>query len=127
MHSQGPEPSGRPGVGLPPAEPTARQSPPAWGWPPRGFFAARSLFITGIADVWAGVQRETSAGHERSGLGLMVLSAAMFSLMAAMAKLLLPHAPTQAVVLSRGVMMTAVCATYAARRAFPFSADGPAC
>ena len=125
MRSRRPEPSGRPGVGLPPAEPTARESPPAWGWPPRGLFAARSLLITGIADVWAGVQRETSAGHERSGLGLMVLSAAMFSLMAAMAKLLLPHAPTQAVVLSRGVMMTAVCATYAARRGIPILGRRP--
>jgi drug/metabolite transporter (DMT)-like permease len=81
--------------------------------------------MTGIADVWASVQGETTAKHERAGLVLMVLSAAMFSLMAAMAKLLLPDAPTQAVVLSRGVMMTAVCAAYAARRGIPVLGQRP--
>jgi drug/metabolite transporter (DMT)-like permease len=93
--------------------------------PARGVFAARSLLITGIADVWASLQHETTAEHERAGLILMVLSAAMFSLMAAMAKLLLPHTPTQAVVLSRGVLMTAVCVAYAARRGIPILGRRP--
>ena len=71
--------------------------------------------MTGIGEVWESVRRETTAEHERAGLLLMVLSAAMFALMAAMAKLLLPHEPTQAVVLLRGILMTAVCAAYASR------------
>jgi drug/metabolite transporter (DMT)-like permease len=49
----------------------------------------------------------------------MVVSAAAFAAMAAFAKKLLPHTPTQAVVLSRGLMMTAVFATLAHRRGIP--------
>lgn len=81
----------------------------------RGILAARSLLLTGVADVWASVREGTTARNERAGLVLMVISAAMFSLMAAMAKMLLPDTPTQAVVLSRGLLMSAVFASYAAR------------
>jgi drug/metabolite transporter (DMT)-like permease len=56
---------------------------------------------TGGAELWA------SPG-DGAGLLLMVASAFLFSLMAALAKLILPDTPTQAVVLSRGVLMTAV-------------------
>jgi drug/metabolite transporter (DMT)-like permease len=49
----------------------------------------------------------------------------MFSLMAAMAKLLLPNTPTQVVVLSRGVLMTAVCVAYALRRDIPIAGKRP--
>jgi drug/metabolite transporter (DMT)-like permease len=81
--------------------------------------------MTGIADVWSNVQGVTTAEHERAGLLLMVLSAAMFALMAAMAKRLLPHTPTQAVVLSRGVMMTTVCVAYARRHDIPILGRRP--
>lgn len=76
----------------------------------------RSLLLTGIADVWASLTQESTGADERTGLWLMVASAAAFSLMAAMAKLLLPSTPTQAVVLSRGVMMTVLIALLARRR-----------
>jgi drug/metabolite transporter (DMT)-like permease len=78
--------------------------------------AGRSLSLTGMAEVWAGLREEVAARSERSGLMLMVASAASFALMGALAKLLLPRTPTQAVVLSRGVLMTAVCVSLAARR-----------
>ncbi len=125
MYRTGSAGSGTRQAAPPRTESIDRSRPEPRGWPPRGFLAARSLFITGIGDVWAHVQRETTATNERAGLTLMVVSAAMFSLMAAMAKLLLPHAPTQAVVLSRGVMMTAVCAAYAARRGIPILGRRP--
>jgi drug/metabolite transporter (DMT)-like permease len=125
VHPQDPAQSSRPGAGALPEEPAQRCHPPSRGGQPRGFVAARSLLMTGIADVWASVQGGTTAEHERAGLILMVLSAAMFSLMAAMAKLLLPHTPTQAVVLSRGVMMTAVFVVFAARRSIPILGRRP--
>jgi drug/metabolite transporter (DMT)-like permease len=81
--------------------------------------------MTRVATVAPSVLHNSLPEHERTGLLLMVLSAAMFSLMAAMAKLLLPHAPMQAVVLSRGVMMTTVCAAYAARRGLPIFGRRP--
>src|SRR5258706_8774389 len=105
--------------------PTDRRQPASRVWRPRGFLASRSLLMTGIADVWSNVQGVTTAEDERAGLLLMVLSAAMFALMAAMAKRLLPHTPTQAAVLSRGVMMTAVCVAYARRHDIPILGRRP--
>jgi drug/metabolite transporter (DMT)-like permease len=81
--------------------------------------ATRSFLLTGIADVWSTLRDGEARGSPRSGLVLMVVSAAAFAAMAAFAKKLLPHTPTQAVVLSRGVMMTAVFATLAWKRGIP--------
>jgi drug/metabolite transporter (DMT)-like permease len=72
--------------------------------------ASRSLLITGLADVWSSLGEGKGQGSAQSGLVLMVTSAAFFTLMAAFAKKLLPDAPMQAVVLSRGFMMTLVFA-----------------
>lgn len=68
----------------------------------------RSLLITGLADVWSAVREGPRRPGDGFGLQLMVVSAAAFALMAAFAKWLLPHTPTQAVVLSRGILMTTV-------------------
>lgn len=68
--------------------------------------ATRSLLLTGIADVWAAVREGQASEDGKSGLVLMVASAASFALMAAVVKALLPDTPTQAVVFSRGVIMT---------------------
>lgn len=67
-----------------------------------------TLLITGISGAWQAAQEEVRHPSERVGLVLMVLSAASFALMAALAKKLLPQTPTQAVVFSRGVMMSVV-------------------
>jgi drug/metabolite transporter (DMT)-like permease len=85
----------------------------------------KSLLLTGLADVWGGLTERTSRPGDRVGLELMVASAAMFALMAAVAKKLLPHAPTQSVVLSRGVLMTAVFVTLARRRGIPIVGARP--
>lgn len=52
----------------------------------------------------------------RVGLALMVVSAAFFAMMAAAVKALLPETPVQAVVLSRGLMVTVVFVVLARRR-----------
>lgn len=70
--------------------------------------ASRSLLMTGIAEVWFAARQQAKGGGERFGLLLMVVSAFFFAAMAAFAKKLLPDTPIQAVVLSRGVMMTAI-------------------
>jgi drug/metabolite transporter (DMT)-like permease len=70
--------------------------------------ASRSLLLTGIADVWDSARQQAREEGERFGLLLMVVSAASFAAMAAFAKKLLPDTPIQAVVLSRGVMMSAI-------------------
>jgi len=49
----------------------------------------------------------------------MVLSAASFALMAALAKWLLPHAPMQALVFSRGVLLSTLFVAWARRRGIP--------
>ncbi len=72
-----------------------------------------SLLLTGIADVWAALADGRRGGSPRSGLVLMVASAAAFAAMAAAVKALLPDTPIQAVVLSRGVIMVAVFAAMA--------------
>ena len=70
--------------------------------------ASRSLLLTGLADVWDAARERARDGGEGFGLFLMVVSAACFAAMAAFAKKLLPDAPIQAVVFSRGVMMSAI-------------------
>jgi len=87
-------------------------------------WSSRSLFLTGLADVWEGVKRERPRG-EAAGLVLMVFSAAAFALMGAFAKYLLPDTPTQAVVLSRGVLMTSLCVTMALRKGVPVFGKRP--
>ncbi len=67
-----------------------------------------SLLLTGVADIWGNVRAAGRATADLRGLALMVLSAACFALMAAIAKAMLPHVPTQSVVLSRAVIMTIV-------------------
>jgi len=76
----------------------------------------RSLLLTGIADVWSTLRDGEGRGGPRSGLVLMVVSAAAFAAMAAFAKKLLPDTPTQAVVLSRGLLMTVLFMALARRR-----------
>ena len=66
----------------------------------------KSLLLTGLADVRSSVSEQSRRPGDRFGLILMIVSAACFALMAAVAKKLLPHTPMQAVVLSRGVLMT---------------------
>src|SRR6185369_3724145 len=92
---------------------------------PRSLLSARSLLITGIGEVWSSFEQRASARDEGTGLALMIVSAAMFSLMAATAKLLLPHTPPQAVVLSRGLLMSAVFITVALRRKIPILGKRP--
>jgi len=79
----------------------------------------KSLLLTGLADVRSAVQEESRRPGERFGLVLMVVSAACFALMAAIAKRMLPDTPMQAVVLSRGVLMTATFVTLARRQGVP--------
>jgi drug/metabolite transporter (DMT)-like permease len=81
--------------------------------------------MTGLSDVWAALRQRAERSDERLGLALMVLSAASFALMAAMVKLLLPATPTQAVVLSRGVMLTTVFGVMALRRGVPLAGRRP--
>ena len=87
--------------------------------------ATRSLLLTGIADVWGTLRDGERRGHPSTGLVLMVISAAAFAAMAAFAKKLLPHTPTQAVVLSRGLLMTAAFVFLARRREVPVLGKRP--
>ena len=86
---------------------------------------SRSLLLTGVADVWAALRGEARGGGERLGLGLMVVAAASFALMAAFAKKLLPETPTQAVVLSRGVIMSSLFVALAWRNRVPLIGHEP--
>ena len=88
--------------------------------------ATRSFLLTGIADVWGTLRDREPRGGPGSGLFLMVVSAAAFAAMAAFAKKLLPHTPTQAVVLSRGILMTLVFVALARRRGIPVLGRRPA-
>ena len=85
----------------------------------------RSLLITGIGDVWSTLREGRGKGGVQAGLVLMVISAAAFAAMAAFAKKLLPHTPTQAVVLSRGVLMTALFVWVARRQSVPLLGARP--
>jgi len=77
--------------------------------------------LTGLSDVWSALRDRARGTDERSGLLLMVVSAAAFALMAAFAKWLLPDAPTQAVVFSRGVLLSIVLAAWARARRVPLA------
>lgn len=85
----------------------------------------RSLLITGLADVWSAVREGPRRPGDAFGLQLMVVSAAAFALMAAFAKLFLATAPMQAVVFSRGVMMSAVFVTAARLQGVPIVGANP--
>jgi drug/metabolite transporter (DMT)-like permease len=85
----------------------------------------KSLLLTGLADVRSAVQEESRRPGERFGLALMVVSAACFALMAAIAKRMLPDTPMQAVVLSRGLLMTATFVTLARRQGVPIFGRSP--
>ncbi len=85
-----------------------------------------SLLITGLAGAWSAAQEESRRPGERWGLILMVTSAASFALMAALAKKLLPDTPTQAVVLSRSLLMTAIFVVAARRQHLPLIGSRPA-
>jgi drug/metabolite transporter (DMT)-like permease len=86
---------------------------------------SRSLLLTGIADVWDTARQQAREGGERFGLLLMVISAASFAAMAAFAKKLLPETPIQAVVLSRGVMMTTIFVAAARWQGVPILGKRP--
>jgi drug/metabolite transporter (DMT)-like permease len=85
----------------------------------------KSLLLTGLADVRSAVHQESRRPGDRFGLILMIVSAACFALMAAIAKKLLPHAPMQAVVLSRGILMTATFVALARRQGVPILGKNP--
>ena len=85
----------------------------------------RSLLLTGLADVRSALQEESRRPGDRFGLILMVVSAACFALMAAVAKRLLPTTPMQAVVLSRGILMTATFVILARRQGVPILGHNP--
>jgi drug/metabolite transporter (DMT)-like permease len=85
----------------------------------------RSLLITGLADVWSSLRDGPRRSGDAFGLQLMVVSAAAFALMAAFVKLFLAHTPMQAVVFSRGVMMTAVFVTVARMQKVPIRGRRP--
>jgi drug/metabolite transporter (DMT)-like permease len=87
--------------------------------------ASRSLLLTGLADVWFAARQQAREGGERFGLLLMVVSAACFAAMAAFAKKLLPETPIQAVVLSRGVMMTVIFVSAARWQGVPILGKRP--
>lgn len=85
----------------------------------------KSLLLTGLADVRSALLDESRRPGDRFGLILMIISAACFALMAAVAKKLLPGTPMQAVVLSRGILMTATFVTLARRQAVPILGHNP--
>lgn len=85
----------------------------------------KSLLLTGLADVRSAVSEQSRRPGDRFGLILMIVSAACFALMAAVAKTLLPHTPMQAVVLSRGILMTATFVTLARRQGVPILGNNP--
>lgn len=78
-----------------------------------------STLVSGASAVWNAARDPSQQTGERFGLMLMVLSAASFAAMAALAKKLLPETPPQAVVLSRGVLMTTVFVALARRERVP--------
>ncbi len=85
----------------------------------------KSLLLTGLADVWSAVQEQRRRPGDRFGLTLMVISAACFALMAAVAKKLLPSTPMQAVVFTRGLLMTATFVALARRQGVPILGKNP--
>lgn len=85
----------------------------------------KSLLLTGLADVRSALQEQSRRPGDRFGLILMVTSAACFALMAAVVKKLLPTTPMQAVVFSRGILMTATFVTLARRQGVPIFGKNP--
>lgn len=85
----------------------------------------KSLLLTGLADVRSALQEESRRPGDRFGLILMIVSAACFALMAAIAKKLLPTTPMQAVVLSRGILMAATFVTLARKQGVPILGHNP--
>jgi drug/metabolite transporter (DMT)-like permease len=85
----------------------------------------KSLLLTGLADVRSAVEEQSRRPGERYGLILMVVSAACFALMAAIAKRMLPNTPMQAVVLSRGLLMSATFVILARRQGVPILGRNP--
>ena len=85
----------------------------------------KSLLLTGLADVRSAVHQESRRPGDRFGLILMIVSAACFALMAAIAKKLLPETPMQSVVLSRGILMTATFLALAHRQGVPILGNDP--
>jgi drug/metabolite transporter (DMT)-like permease len=85
----------------------------------------KSLLLTGLADVRSAVSEQSRRPGDRFGLTLMIVSAACFALMAAVAKKLLPDTPMQAVVLSRGILMTATFVTLARKQGVPILGNNP--
>jgi drug/metabolite transporter (DMT)-like permease len=78
-----------------------------------------SLCLTGVSSAMANARSSILRRRDLLGLLLMVLSALAFSLMAAFTKLFLPATPAQAVVFSRGVLMSAAFILYARSRRAP--------
>jgi drug/metabolite transporter (DMT)-like permease len=85
----------------------------------------KSLLLTGLADVRSTLQEESRRPGDRFGLILMVISAACFALMAAIAKKMLSSTPMQAVVFTRGILMTATFVTLARRQGVPILGHNP--
>jgi len=85
----------------------------------------KSLLLTGLADVRSALSEESRRPGDRFGLALMVFSAACFALMAAIAKRMLPGTPMQAVVLSRGILMTTTFVVLARRQGVPIVGANP--
>ncbi len=81
--------------------------------------ASESLGLTGAAALIAALRASLSGRGDLAGLLLMATSAAAFALMAAFVKLLLPDTPAQAIVLSRGLLMTGLFAAIARTRNIP--------
>lgn len=77
--------------------------------------AAQSEDLPALAPSSVATPARAQRSRERTGILLMVASAFAFALMAAIAKRWLAHTPTQAVVLSRGLVMSAVFLSLAAR------------
>lgn len=86
---------------------------------------ARSLFLSGMADLWDRAKDRARSHGDVAGLLYMIASALAFSSMAAVAKYFLPTTPTQAVVLSRGVAMTIVFVLWAKRSGVPLVGKSP--
>jgi drug/metabolite transporter (DMT)-like permease len=84
-----------------------------------------SNWLTGAAAAWTALRQRARGAPDALGLLLMVASALAFALMAAVLKLWLAGAPPQAVVFSRGLVMTAVFVALARRHGIPLRGRRP--
>jgi drug/metabolite transporter (DMT)-like permease len=87
--------------------------------------SSRSLLLTGLAEVWGALGERPRGGSQGSGLVLMVVSAAAFAFMAALVKKLLPDTPIQAIVLSRGLLLSGLFCGLAIWRKAPIWGHRP--